>query len=89
MYIYKDILIDKKILDYTVNNIIKDLLNLNIIDINESFENNNEIKKIRIKCTSKLNISIILYFNIYFVDIGFEQYEKIINNIIFDLFEFN
>ena len=84
MYTYKDILIDKKILDYTVNNIIKDILNLNIIDIDESFENNNEIKKIRIKCTSKINISIILYFNIYFVDIGFEQYEKIINNIIFN-----
>ena len=82
MYTYKDILIDKKIRDYTINNIIKDILILNIMEIYEIFDDDNKITKIRIKCNSEMNL--ILFFNVYFVDIGYDYNEKIINNIIFN-----
>ena len=82
MYTYKDILIDKKIIDYTINNIIKNYLNLNIIEKSESFEDDNKIIKIKVKCTNKINLNVIISFNIIFFDL--EQNEKIINDIILD-----
>ena len=80
LYTYRDILIDKKIIDYSINNLIKNYLNLNIIETSDNFEDNNKIIKIKVKCDNKININ--LSFNIIFVDL--EQYEKIINNIIFN-----
>ena len=82
MYTYKDILIDKKIIDYTINNIIKNYLNLNIIEKSESFEDDNKKIKIKVKCTNKINLNVIISFNIIFFDL--EQNEKIINDIILD-----
>jgi hypothetical protein len=84
MYTYKDILIDKKIINYTLNNILKNILNLDITEIYEIFDDDKKITKIKIKCTSEINLSAILSFNIYFVDIGYDYNEKIINNIIFN-----
>ena len=80
LYTYRDILIDKKIIDFSINNLIKNYLNLNIIETSEYFEDNNKVIKIKVKCDNKININ--LSFNIIFVDL--EQYEKIINNIIFN-----
>ena len=80
LYTYRDILIDKKIVDFSINNLIKNYLNLNIIETSENLEDNNKIIKIKVKCDNKININ--LSFNIFFVDL--EQNEKIINNIIFN-----
>ena len=80
LYTYRDILIDKKIIDYSINNLIKNYLNLNIIETSDNFEDNNKIIKIKVKCDNKININ--LSFNIIFVDL--EQNEKLINNIIFN-----
>lgn len=84
MYTYKDMLLNETIIDFTVNNIIKNTLNLNIIKKLEYPEDENKITKLSVKCTSKQNISIIIFFNIFFVDIGFNYNEKIVNDIIFN-----
>ena len=83
MYTYKDILIDKKITDYTVKNILEKRLDLNLIDYSGFYRDDN-MTKIKAKCSSKINTNIIISFNIAFIDIGDEQNEKIINNIIFN-----
>ena len=80
LYTYKDILVDKKIIDFSINNLIKNDLNLNIIETSENLEDNNKIIKIKVKCDNKFNIN--LSFNFFFVDL--EQNEKLINNIIFN-----
>ena len=78
MYTYKDIVIDKQIIDFTVNDIIKNILNLNIIETSNTFVN--KIAKIIVKCCNDTNIT--LDFNIYFMDVGIEYNKKIINDII-------
>ena len=84
MFTYKDISIDKETINYTINNILKKLLNLNKIKISDPYEYNNSITKINISCSSIANINLLLSFDIYFVDIGIEDNEKIINDIIFN-----
>lgn len=85
MYTYKDILIDKKIADYTINNLITNHLNLNIVErsLGQHYDDKNNITKIIVKCTSEVNLSLIISFNIYFMDIGVETNETILNNFIF------
>lgn len=85
MYTFKDILIDKKIVDYSINNLIKENLKLNIIEssLGQNYDENSGISKIIVKCSSELNLSLIISFNIYFMDIGNETNEKILNNFIF------
>ena len=78
MYTYKDIFIDKQIIDFTVNDIIKNILNLNIIETSKTFID--KIVKIIVKCCNNTNIT--LDFNIYFMDVGIEYNKKIINDII-------
>ena len=88
MYTYKDILIDKKIIDYTIRNIMDKGLNLNLIEYSDCYRDDN-MTKIKAKCSSKINKNIIISFNIVFIDIGDELNEKIINNIIFDAEKIN
>ena len=88
MYTYKDILIDKKIIDYTIRNIMDKGLNLNLIEYSDCYRDDN-MTKIKAKCSSKINKSIIISFIIVFIDIGDELNEKIINNIIFDAEKIN
>ena len=83
MYTYKDILIDKKIIDYTINNIMKDILKLNLIERSEPDEDDTK-KRINVKCKSKMTDKDIISFTIIFIDIGNEQNERIINNLIFN-----
>ena len=84
MFTYRDISIDKEIINYTINNMLKKLLNLNKIKISEPYEFSNKIKKIKISCSSIANINLLLSFDIFFVDIGVEDNEKIINDILFN-----
>ena len=84
MFTYRDISIDKELINYTINNMLKKLLNLNKIKISEPYEFSNKIKKIKISCSSIANINLLLSFDIFFVDIGIEDNEKIINDIIFN-----
>ena len=84
MYTYKDMLLNNNVIDFTVNNIIETGLNLNIFEKSEPLDDENKLTKIKVKCTSKQNISVILSFNIIFVDIKSGFNEKIVNNILFD-----
>ena len=60
MFTYRDISIDKEIINYTINNMLKKLLNLNKIKISEPYEFSNKIKKIKISCSSIANINLLL-----------------------------
>lgn len=84
MYTYKDMLLNNNVIDFTVNNIIETGLNLNIFEKSEPYDDENKLTIIKVKCTCKQNISIILSFNIIFVDIKSGFNEKIVNNILFD-----
>ena len=84
MYTYKDMLLNNTVIDFTVNNIIEKGLNLNIFEKKESLDDENKLTKIKVKCTSKQNISVFLSFNIIFVDIKSGFNEKIVNNILFE-----
>lgn len=83
LYTYKDILIDKKIIDYTIEHIMKNVLNLNIIERSDLDEEENKTRII-VKCKNKINDKDIISFYIIFADIGNEQNEQIINKLIFD-----
>ena len=83
LYTYKDILIDKKIIDYTIDHIMKNVLNLNIIECSDLDEEENKARVI-VKCKNKINDKDIISFCIIFADIGNEQNEQIINKLIFD-----
>ena len=83
LYTYKDILIDKKIIDYTINHIMKNVLNLNIFECSDLDEEDNKTRII-VKCKNKLNDKDIINFCIIFADIGNEHNEQIINKLIFD-----
>jgi hypothetical protein len=84
MYTYKDMLLNKIIIDFTLKNIIETALNLNIIKKTDFREDENKITKINVKCTSKLNLNIIISFNILFVDIGYNINEQIISGVIYN-----
>ena len=84
MYTYKDMLLNKIIIDFTLKNIIETALNLNIIKKTDFREDENKITKINVKCTSKLNLNIIISFNILFVDIGHNINEQIISEVIYN-----
>ena len=84
MYTYKDMLLNKIIIDFTLKNIIETALNLNIIKKTDFREDENKITKINVKCTSKLNLNIIISFNILFVDIGHNINEQIISGVIYN-----
>ena len=84
MYTYKDMLLNNNVIDFTLKNIIETGLNLNIFEKTETLDEENKLTKIKVKCTSKQNISVILSFNIIFVDIKSGFNEKIVNNILFD-----
>lgn len=84
MYTYKDMLLNKIIIDFTLKNIIETVLNLNIIKKTDFREDENKITKINVKCTSKLNLNIIISFNILFVDIGHNINEQIISGVIYN-----
>ena len=87
LYTYKDILIDKKIIDYTIDHIMKNVLNLNIIECSDLDEEENKARVI-VKCKNKINDKDIISFCIIFADIGNEQNEQIINKLIFDCEKF-
>lgn len=84
MYTYKDMLLNKIIIDFTLKNIIETALNLNIIKKTDFREDENKITKINVKCSSKLNLNIIISFNILFVDIAHNINEQIISGIIYN-----
>lgn len=84
MYTYKDMLLNKIIIEFTLKNIIETVLNLNIIKKTDFREDENKITKINVKCTSKLNLNIIISFNILFVDIGHNINEQIISGVIYN-----
>ena len=89
LFTYKNTKLDKKMLDYAINIIFSNNIDLNIIERYESYEDDNKISKIDIKCNSKKNPNIIIYFCILFVDVGFNDNEKIVGNIIFIKQEMN
>ena len=84
LYTYKDTILEKKMIDEAINIIFSNFPDLNIIERYESYENNNKISKIDIKCISQKNWNLKISFNILFVDIGFKNNGKIVFNIIFN-----
>lgn len=82
LYSYKDMLLNKIIIDFTLNSIFQTCLNLNIIEKTGFREDDNKITKISVKCGSKQNMNVIISFNILFMDIGYNLNEQILNEIL-------
>jgi len=82
LYSYKDMLLNKIIIDFTLNSIFQTCLNLNIIEKTGLREDSNKITKISVKCGSKQNTNVIISFNILFMDIGYNLNEQILNEIL-------
>ena len=82
LYSYKDMLLNKIIIDFTLNSIFQSCLNLNILEKTGFREDSNKITKISVKCGSKQNINVIISFNILFMDIGYNINEQILNEIL-------
>ena len=82
LYSYKDMLLNKIIIDFTLNSIFQTCLNLNILEKTGFREDANKITKISVKCGSKQNINVIISFNILFMDIGYNLNEQILNEIL-------
>ena len=78
MYKYKDIPINKQIIDNTINDIIKNCLNLLVVETSD--RSGEKIIKIFVKCINSVGVKIDFAF--YFVNIGLESNEKIINDIV-------
>ena len=86
MYTYKDILVDKKIENYTIDNIMEKILKLKVLERSNIYMDEN-MKKIKVKC--KTNSNLIISFNIFLIDIGNEENKEIVNNIILKEEKFN
>ena len=82
LFSYKDMLLNKIIIDFTLNSIFQTCLNLNILEKSGFREDANKITKINVKCGSKQNINVIISFNILFMDIGYNLNEQILNEIL-------
>ena len=83
IYKYKNMLLNKEAIDFSIKEVLGNYLGLNIIKTSELNENDNMVTKIEVECSNKKwgnNKSI--KFNILFVDSTFGFNEKIIDEII-------
>ena len=83
IYKYKNMLLNKEAVDFSIKEVLGNYLGLNIIKTSELNENDNMVTKIEVECSNKKwgnNKSI--KFNILFVDSTFGFNEKIIDEII-------
>ena len=71
MYTYKNIL-NKNIKDDSIYNLLCIILNLDIFEICESYEDSTKITHINVKCKNKIEPIIIIPFHLLLVDVGFE-----------------
>ena len=83
IYKYKNMLLNKEAIDFSVKEVLGNYLGLNIIKSSDSSENENKVTKIEVECGNKMwenNNSI--KFNVLFVDSTFGFNERIIDELI-------
>ena len=89
IYKYKKMLLNEKAMNETVEEVLLNYLELNIIKKNILGEDENKITKMEVECSNKKwGNENIIKFNILFVDTEFGYNEKIIDELILNKKEF-
>ena len=89
IYKYKNMLLNKEAIEFSVKEVLENYLELNIIKRNEIAENENKITKIEVECDNKKwGTNGNVKFNVLFVDIGHGFNDKIIDELILNTKEF-
>ena len=88
IYKYKNMLLNKEAIDFSVKEVLENYLELNIIKSNEIAENENKVTKIEVECINKNWGNDSIKFNVLFVDCEHEYNDKIIDELIFNKKEF-
>ena len=88
IYKYKNMLLNKEAIDFSVKEVLENYLELNIIKNNEIAENENKVTKIEVECINKNWGNDSIKFNVLFVDCEHEYNDKIIDELIFNKKEF-